>query len=125
MSHTPTPWRHIKNTGAITSETARIAEVGDFRDKQCLPHCKERWTADAKRIVACVNACEGVSTERLENDYRQGYSVHDEIKTLRRQRDTLLSVVKELEESAGYWSEYDVPLGIVDRLRQAIKECQE
>lgn len=32
----------------------------------------------------------------------------------------LLAVVQELEESAKYWSEYDVPLGIVDRLREAI-----
>jgi hypothetical protein len=32
----------------------------------------------------------------------------------------LLAVVQELEESASYWSEYDVPLGIVDRLRAAI-----
>lgn len=32
----------------------------------------------------------------------------------------LLAVVQELEESAAYWSEYDVPLGIVDRLRAAI-----
>ena len=35
----------------------------------------------------------------------------------------LLAVVKELEESAAYWSEYDVPLGIVDRLRAAIAKA--
>jgi hypothetical protein len=29
-------------------------------------------------------------------------------------------VCKELLESAEYWSEYDVPLGIVDRLRLAV-----
>lgn len=36
----------------------------------------------------------------------------------------LLAVCKELEESAGYWSEYDVPLGIVDRLRAAIAKAE-
>ena len=36
----------------------------------------------------------------------------------------LLAVVKELEESASYWSEYDVPLGIVDRLRAAIARAE-
>ncbi len=36
----------------------------------------------------------------------------------------LLAVVKELEESAGYWSEYDVPLGIVDRIRAAIAKAE-
>ena len=35
----------------------------------------------------------------------------------------LLAVVKELEESAAYWSEYDVPIGIVDRLRAAIAKA--
>lgn len=35
----------------------------------------------------------------------------------------LLAVVQELEESAGYWSEYDVPLGIVDRMRAAIAKA--
>ena len=33
---------------------------------------------------------------------------------------TLLEVLQELEESSGYWSEYDVPLGIVERIRDAI-----
>jgi len=35
----------------------------------------------------------------------------------------MLAVLEELEESAGYWSEYDVPLGIVDRIREAIKKA--
>ena len=33
----------------------------------------------------------------------------------------LLAVCVELLESAAYWSEYDVPLGIVARLRSAVK----
>ena len=32
----------------------------------------------------------------------------------------LLEVLQELEESSGYWSEYDVPLGIVERIKDAI-----
>lgn len=35
----------------------------------------------------------------------------------------LLEVLQELEESSGYWSEYDVPLGIVDRMRAAIAKA--
>lgn len=35
----------------------------------------------------------------------------------------LLAVLKELEESADYWGEYDVPLGIVDRIRSAISKA--
>ena len=31
-----------------------------------------------------------------------------------------LAVLQELAESAAYWSEYDVPMGIVDRINDAI-----
>lgn len=36
----------------------------------------------------------------------------------------LLAVLKELEESAEYWSEYDVPIGIVYRIRAAIAKAE-
>jgi hypothetical protein len=36
----------------------------------------------------------------------------------------LLSVCKELAASAAYWSDYDVPVGIVDRLRAAIAKAE-
>ena len=36
----------------------------------------------------------------------------------------LLAVLKELQESAAYWSEYDVPLGIVDRINKAIAKAE-
>ena len=42
------------------------------------------------------------------------------MRDLLKQRDELLSICAELQESAEYWSEYDVPLGIVDRLKAAI-----
>ena len=45
-----------------------------------------------------------------------GEIMHDLLK----QRDELLSICAELQESAEYWSEYDVPLGIVERLTVAI-----
>jgi hypothetical protein len=32
----------------------------------------------------------------------------------------MYSVLKELQESAYYWSEYDVPLGIVDRINEVL-----
>jgi hypothetical protein len=35
----------------------------------------------------------------------------------------LLAVCQELEESVEYWSEYDVPLGIADRIRAAIAKA--
>lgn len=35
----------------------------------------------------------------------------------------LLAVCQELEESASYWSEYDVPVGIFHRLKKAITKA--
>ena len=42
------------------------------------------------------------------------------MRDLLKQRDEMLSICAELQESAEYWSEYDVPLGIVERLTVAI-----
>lgn len=35
----------------------------------------------------------------------------------------LLAVLLELEESSVYWGEYDVPLGIVERIKSAIAKA--
>ena len=35
----------------------------------------------------------------------------------------MLAVLLDLQESASYWSEYDVPLGIVDRINAAIAKA--
>jgi len=35
----------------------------------------------------------------------------------------LLAVLQDLQESAGYWSEYDVPIGIVERINAAIAQA--
>ena len=37
----------------------------------------------------------------------------------------MYSVLKELQESAYYWSEYDVPLGIVDRINDVLKQVEK
>ena len=36
----------------------------------------------------------------------------------------MYSVLKELQESASYWSEYDVPLGIVGRINEVLKKVE-
>ena len=36
----------------------------------------------------------------------------------------MYSVLKELQESASYWSEYDVPLGIADRINDVLKKVE-
>ena len=36
----------------------------------------------------------------------------------------MLEVLIELQESAQYWSEYDVPIGIIDRLNAVISKAK-
>ena len=36
----------------------------------------------------------------------------------------MLSMLLELQECAGYWSEYDVPLGLKERLDEVIKKAR-
>ena len=45
----------------------------------------------------------------------------DECMTLRAERDALGALVSDLDESSSYWSEYEVPLGIVERIKEAAK----
>ena len=45
------------------------------------------------------------------------------IAALEAENADLLEVLRELQESASYWSEYDVPVGIVDRINAAIAKA--
>ena len=93
--HTPGPWTHD------TSDQTVMVQVG-------------------KKILAIC------SIERIDSAPRESYEfgcVSNANARLIAAAPDLLSVVEELEESADYWSEYDVPLGIVDRLRAAIAKA--
>ena len=47
----------------------------------------------------------------------------DEVERLQDQRAAMLTVLEELDECAAYWSEYDVPLGLHDRIKAAIAKA--
>jgi len=69
--------------------------------------------ANARRIVACVNACAGLSTALLENITMLGDTLKDRIDVLRNeanQRDELLEVLEGLiDEVAGCMCTYEMP----------------
>ena len=48
----------------------------------------------------------------------------DEMERLQAQRDAMLTVLEELDECAEYWSEYDVPLGLHERIKAAIAKAR-
>lgn len=101
MKHTTEPWHVCEPTEAlhaVRAEAGRIvADVG-YSDTDA------QNRMNARRIVACVNACAGVTTEELE----QGGFVTGLIERLEekeRQRDALQ---EELENIAtAEWREFD------------------
>jgi hypothetical protein len=60
MSHTKEPWRYIEYCCIYSGDyfVADCRHVFDLR---------KRAEKDAQRIVACVNACAGIETDRLES----------------------------------------------------------
>lgn len=64
MSHSPEPWK-ITQDHDLVDASGVCLEVQDSGDG--LNHC--HWglkPEDMRRIVACVNACKGFTTEQLE-----------------------------------------------------------
>lgn len=55
---------------------------------------------NARRIVACVNACSGIRTEALEHRAHMLNAHDDTISELTRQRDELLEALEEVTEYA-------------------------
>ncbi len=62
--HTPEPWKHNgkwRIVADLCGPQQMVIDTGCNKATRT-----ERNRANARRIVACVNACEGVSTQRLE-----------------------------------------------------------
>lgn len=49
----------------------------------------------------------------------------EDVARLEASHKQLLEVLKELQECSEYWSEYFVPLGIHDRIKNAIKSAED
>jgi hypothetical protein len=104
--HSPAPWRY---------RPFKTDDWGTIRDAQGY-------------IVAMVNG------RRYDGDC---YEEKDLAKFRQTKRDPyeanallvsagmeMLNVLKELYESSRYWSDYDVPLGIADRIKEAILKAE-
>lgn len=64
-NHTPEPWQAIGEfIGTCEDDYQTIAYAADHRNRKMRP--LEQRKADARRIVACVNACAGIPTDKLE-----------------------------------------------------------
>lgn len=121
--HTPEPW--VMSTKAdgnwwhISAGNQAIAAVHAASKKRNEPYAS-MFEANARRIIACVNACAGLPTEQLESSPLGG--VLNGVASLIAQRDELLAalegvlaVVGDSTGVAGYhlngdiadWDEFD------------------
>ena len=88
---------------------------------------RERMRLAACGVVALADTPESAAQAReMRDEYRSASCDDvarrvDECMTLRAERDALGALVSDLDESSSYWSEYDVPLGIVERIKEAAK----
>lgn len=76
----------------------------------------------ARRVVACWNACAGIPTKQLENDFAKGYQPWGDVQNLREQRDQLLAALQDLLDLA---VGHDLPCSDTERIaaREAIAKA--
>lgn len=93
MSHTPEHWavyrdgkREMNNVSYFIKSLA-----GDL---VTYGHLSEE---NARRIVACVNACAGIPNDQLECDEPTFVRIFNERNTLNKQRDELLAILEGIE----------------------------
>jgi hypothetical protein len=96
-AHTKEPWaQHVDEPDAIVAvanpHESLLTVDGDYG------MAKLYNVEDARRIVACVNACAGIPTEQLEQSHRNHAVTHlvEEIARLTKQRDELVKALKDL-----------------------------
>jgi hypothetical protein len=93
--HTPGPWKVISEQTAREFEVFEVAQVAHLR----------------------------VTPDRSGDTFAIAGDAYADAGLIAAAPD-LLSVCKELAASAAYWSDYDVPVGIVARLRAAIAKAE-
>ena len=101
--HTPEPWHLCE----VENETGRIKHLVPVDSEKLslltiVENDQGTFAAiyndeDARRIVACVNACKGIPTELLER-FKTIVGSMDEVSKIEKQRDELLAVLEFMFE---------------------------
>ena len=95
-NHTPEPWR-VGRPGAVVSDTPVPGMGGSDAVEYYGGHLigESIIEANARRIVACVNACRGIGTDELEQ-HGLVSAVGYELIELTKQRDELLRDMQDV-----------------------------
>lgn len=115
IKHTPEPWQvHQDASGDVFVSSAKtsfhIAEIGSEDDEAVIP--------DARRIVACVNACRGLPTDELE---QKGLiaAVGTQLLEADQQRDELLAALAAVIE----WFDMEADHSIEPDFMKRVEAC--
>ena len=90
MKHTKGPWKDVTPTTMFTSVTW-IHSTDNMNPMFGVTG--KNFKANAERIVACVNACEGLDNDQLEDDCINKTRADRDMLLL--QRDELLAALKD------------------------------
>lgn len=115
--HTKEPWLCDKRTVyALNKNGFDIfsAVVQDCRTSN------SEMEENARRIVACVNACEGISTENLE-DNKPIIELANDYNAVLKQRDILLDVLRKTADDLAYVA-YNIDGSKLDDLAAGLSE---
>ena len=95
--YTPIPWFKNEYRQVFGSNGRRVCVDGFAFGT----HSTEESQANSRRIVACINACEGFSDEELEGAdlFKDSIESDAEIIALRQQRDELLAALRGLRDA--------------------------
>ena len=82
MEHTKEPWEYVTPCQGECCWNLRQIGAEDLNGFEMI-NMPELSKGDARRIVACVNACKGLSTDNLENIVLLGETLLDRINALK------------------------------------------
>lgn len=121
--HTPTPWEiedghYAKRiVGADKSYVADIMRSGEF--------FTEREIENRRRIIACVNKCEGIPTYVLDGLTLNFLEHAAELERLKAQNARLLEALKYSLEAVEAMASFGKSKPVIARIKAAIAEAEK
>ena len=117
MSHTPEPWESVTPCHGECCWRLQSATGDEYGHKEEISS-PEMSEANARRIVAAVNACAGIRTEALERRAHLLKAYDDDLATVIKQRDKLLAALTEIAELdiLKYHHAYAIAKGAIEEL---------
>lgn len=100
--HTSGPWVAHSTKSFYVFGPASLAEQAGLEHGPFI--CNASSQENARRIVACVNACDGIETSVLEQHALGviGAEHSQELKNVKKQRDELLEALKYCRQKIAY-----------------------